>query len=70
MTRDDHLAWCKRRATEYVQTGDLGGAVASMTSDMKKHPETADIITFLGMIGIMEIRNGAAAVQRWIDGFN
>ena len=30
LTRDEHLAWCKRRALEYVDAGDLTHAVASM----------------------------------------
>jgi hypothetical protein len=30
LTRDEHLAWCKRRALEYVGAGDLTHAVASM----------------------------------------
>jgi hypothetical protein len=34
-TRDEHLAWCKRRAFEYVDTGDLAHAVANMESDLK-----------------------------------
>lgn len=32
VTRAEHLAWCKRRAIEAVDSGDLAGAVASMTS--------------------------------------
>src|SRR6476660_9902729 len=40
LTRDEHLAWCKRRALEYVDAGDLTRAVASMTSDLKTHPDT------------------------------
>jgi hypothetical protein len=38
LTRDEHLAWCKRRALEYVDAGDLTHAVASMASDLKTHP--------------------------------
>ena len=40
LTRDEHLAWCKRRALEYVDAGDLTHAVASMASDLKTHPDT------------------------------
>lgn len=36
-TRADHLAWCKQRALQYVDAGDLTGAYASMTSDLGKH---------------------------------
>lgn len=40
-TRAEHLAWCKQRALEYVDAGDLQNAYASMASDLGKHPETA-----------------------------
>jgi hypothetical protein len=35
VTRDEHLAWRKRRALEYVDADDLTSAVASMGSDLK-----------------------------------
>lgn len=40
MTRAEHLAWCKQRAIEYVDAGDLPNAFASVMSDLAKHPET------------------------------
>jgi hypothetical protein len=73
-TRQEHLQWCKERASEYVKTGDLAGAVGSMTSDMQKHPETAiegPTAGILMMAGMMDVQSGnASGVQRWIDGFN
>ena len=42
MTRQEHLDWCKQRALEYVDGGDLTNAYASMVSDLGKHPETAN----------------------------
>ena len=41
MTREEHLQWCKDRALEYVDAGDLNNALVSMLSDLGKHPETA-----------------------------
>lgn len=41
MNRQEHLEWCKKRALEYVDKGDLTNAFASMLSDLRKHPETA-----------------------------
>lgn len=41
MTRQEHLDWCKARAREYLDAGDARQAVASMFSDLRKHPETA-----------------------------
>lgn len=40
MTREQHIEWCQKRALEYVDLGDLNGAVASFQSDLMKHPET------------------------------
>ena len=42
MTRAEHLQWCKDRALEYVDAGDLAQAWASMVSDLNKHTETAN----------------------------
>lgn len=71
-TRADHLAWCKQRALEYVDRGDFGNAIASMCSDLNKHPDT---IGHQGMtLGIMLARGGfmndGHEVRKWIEGFN
>ncbi len=72
MTRDEHLAWCKQRALEYVDAGDLDEAFASMLSDLGKHPET---VTHSGkQLGIMlKMRgylNTAAEMRKFIKDFN
>lgn len=71
MTRDEHLAWCKRRALEYFAAGDVQQAVASMTSDLKAHADTDNpALNGLAMIGRMYVTDGdRAAVQRWIERF-
>ena len=71
MTRDEHLAWCKRRALEYVAAGDLAHAVASMASDLKTHPDTDNpALNGLVMIGMVYVTDGdEAAVRRWIERF-
>ena len=71
MTRDEHLLWCKRRALEYVDAGDLTHAVASMASDLKTHPDTDNpALDGLLMIGMMYVTDGdKPAVQRWIERF-
>lgn len=38
----EHIDWCKKRALEYVDDGDLTNAYASFMSDMSKHDETAN----------------------------
>jgi hypothetical protein len=68
VTRDEHLAWCKKQALECVDAGDLTNAVASMGSDLKKHPDTDN--PALNVIGMMYVTDGdIAAVKRWIEGF-
>lgn len=71
MTRAEHLAWCKKRAHEYLARGDVTNAVASMMSDLDKHPETKVNNPMLGMLGILAAQNGdVSEARRYIDGFN
>ncbi|MGO9450599.1 MAG: hypothetical protein ACLQDV_06055 [Candidatus Binataceae bacterium] len=37
MTRAEHLAWCKKRALEYLDRGDTVSAVSSMLGDLAEH---------------------------------
>lgn len=72
MTREEHLQWSKTRALQYVNTGDLTGAWASMVSDLGKHDELRDhsaiqLGTMLQMGGFM---NTAQEVRKFIEGFN
>lgn len=71
MTRAEHVAWSKACAIEYVDRGELANAVASMMSDMGKHPECGGnglLLAAMGIMGGHECR--ADEVRRWIDGFN
>jgi hypothetical protein len=64
------MAWCKERALEYLPH-DPSQAVASMMSDLNKHPETrGDVYKMLAMVGMVELQKGPEAVRRWVDGFN
>lgn len=69
--RGTHLAWCKAAALEYVDAGELADAVASMASDLGKHPETAalasPVLINLGMLAVLA--GHANGVRRWIEGF-
>jgi hypothetical protein len=71
LTRDEHLAWCKKRALEYIDAGDLTHAVANMASDLRTHPDTDNpALNGLATIGMMYATDGdKAAVQRWIERF-
>jgi hypothetical protein len=70
-TREEHLAFCKRRALEYLPN-DVSGALASMISDLGKHEDTARHagirLTLMLMIG--GHLETAEQVKRHIEGFN
>lgn len=72
MTRAEHLNWCKRRALEYVDAGDLNQAFASMGSDLTKHPKTANHCAI--QIGAAMLFNGSLntpeSMRKYIEGFN
>lgn len=71
-----HIRWCQLRALEYLDDDRLDEraacrqAVASMTSDLDKHPATAGLASGTAMIGMTEAATGnIAAVERWLEGF-
>ena len=71
-TRAEHMAWCKARAIAEADAGDPAGAIASMTSDLGKHPETQqhsgrELTIMMLMSGML---SGADEVRRHITGFN
>lgn len=77
MSRAEHLAWCKQRALDYVNRGELVNALASFTSDMDKHPDTAETMhsEAISMLAAVEavpavMANDAARLRRFIEGFN
>jgi len=71
MTRQQHLDWCKKRALEYLDKGDVQEAVTSMMSDMQKHEETKFSSPALTMLGMMAIQSGSMTeARRYIVGFN
>lgn len=70
MTREEHLVWCKKRAHEYLDRGDIKNAVASMLSDLQKHEETSHVGKSLAPLGIVLVMQGDYdGVRRFIDGF-
>jgi hypothetical protein len=72
MTRQEHLAWAKERALEYLDQGNPAGALASMVSDLRKHLELQDHpgipVGFMTML--CDGLNTDDAVRHWIEGFN
>src|ERR1044072_5501294 len=70
-TRDEHLAWAKQRALDYLDRSDLVNAVASMCSDLQDHKDfEPSEIAYLTASAVIHVqRNDAAGVRRWIEGF-
>jgi len=72
MTRKEHVEWCKKRALEYVDQGDITNAFASMGSDLNKHSETTNHPGI--MLGMQMMMIGKLSTQeemrRFIEGFN
>ncbi len=72
MNRQEHLEWCKKRALEYVNKGDLSQGYASMVSDLRKHPETENHPAIeVGMMMMFAHRFATAEeMRKFINGFN
>jgi hypothetical protein len=70
MNRAEHLQWCKDRAIQYVDEGDVQNA--SLTSDLNKHPETErHPAVELGMLLMLSGHLSTAAQMRdFIEGCN
>lgn len=72
MTRPEHMEWCKKRALEYVDNGDLTNAYSSMCSDLTKHEETSNHAGI--SLGMMLMMSGKLSTQeemrKFINGFN
>jgi len=72
MNRTEHLEWCKERALQYLNSGDINNAVTSMLSDLRKHPQTEthcgiQMGTMMMMAGLLKTEND---VRKFIEGFN
>lgn len=72
MNRSEHVEWCKKRALQYVDAGDVNGAFLSMTSDLRKHEETREHIGIdLGMIQMLSGNlSSPEKMRHFIEGFN
>jgi hypothetical protein len=72
MSRAEHLAWCKQRALEYVDAGNLDGARQSMLIDLQKWEEPlypGDMLAVLLMDAALFCKT-SDQMRYWINGFN
>jgi hypothetical protein len=70
VSREEHLAWCKARAHEYLDRGDIKNGVTSMLSDMGKRDDTKvnPTLALFGMKVIID--QDMIEAVRFVDGFN
>lgn len=72
ISRAEHLAWCKKRALQYCDMGEVNQAFASMASDLGEHHETANHSGI--QLGMMMLMGGhlstTDAMRKFIEGFN
>lgn len=69
-TREEHLAWCKQRALEYLDAGKLEEVVASMASDLNTHPGTRVGTDVMLRVGLLYVDQGdPARLRMWVEGF-
>ena len=71
MNREDHLAWAKARAMEYVNRGQLTDAFASLASDFDKHPELAHHPHMLvgAQMLVAGLLDSPMKMSEWIEGW-
>jgi len=71
MNRAEHLAWAKDRALEYADRGDLAQAMASLGSDLNKHPDTENHsgMELMMMLAIGGHLNAPGELRKFIEGF-
>jgi hypothetical protein len=74
MTRDEHLRWAKDRALEYADAGDTANAIASLRSDLGKHPGTVLLTRVVDELMLPLAVTGNLSTPRdlreFIEGFN
>jgi len=72
MKRDEHIKWCKERALEYLDKGDINQAYTSMASDLSKHSDTENHHAIEIGMGLMIIGRLSTVedMRKFIEGFH
>lgn len=64
------MQWSKRRALAYLDAGEpLREVVASMGSDLHKHPETENNPAITLGVALLVLNATRAEIRRWVEGF-
>jgi hypothetical protein len=66
---DEHLEWCKQRAREYLDQGDAINAIASMHSDLNKHPDWQKGNLLAAMTLLFAVDSSLENARRIIEGY-
>jgi len=69
MNRAEHLQWCKDRALEHINNGDINQGITSMMSNIRKHPET-DSEAYASLCMMMLMGNQLSTKQAAVDFIN
>jgi hypothetical protein len=68
--REEHLEWCKKRALEYLDRGEVANAIASMGSDLRKHEDFIGIVDkMMPLAFFYAVNKDISGARRWIEGF-
>lgn len=70
MTRSEHISWCKRRALEHLDRGDVQNGVISMMSDLEKHPDTQGTGGAMAGLSLIAMQGDVEYARKFIKGFN
>lgn len=72
--RANHLKWCKNRAFELLERGDIPGAFQSFVSDISKDNTTSSMIEIVQNLSmplmLMGELNTVSKMRAHIEGFN
>ena len=70
--RKEHIEWCKKRALERVEKGELAEAVVALSNDMSKSSKTIDhpLIDYGMILVIAGYFSTAKQVKEFINTIN
>lgn len=69
-TREEHIEFCKVRAREYLDRGQIADGITSMMSDLNKHEDTRSAGESMAMLAMLCMtQNDMAEARRFVEGF-
>ena len=68
-TRAEHLAWCKERALQYANAGDVAGAIASMGQDLETAESVHVVYELMAPLAAIGNFDTPGELRKFIEGF-